>query len=131
MKNEMTIERLETYRGLLAERNAIVQQIDELSKPLQTINRSSGVQKQSSGISNPTERSALKIIELEEKVLKIDDELNAIESWIDDIVDGELRAILRWHYINGYNWNRTNIKVLGYSSYDTSRKKVERYFNDK
>lgn len=127
----MTIERLETYRGLKAERDAIIQQINELSKPVNAINQSQSPKQRSNSVSNPTERIALKIIELEEKAMRIEHEMNQIEAWIDEIENGELRAIIRWHYINGYNWNMTNIKVLGYSSYDTSRKKVERYFNEK
>lgn len=127
----MTIEILETYRGLKAEAEAIEAQIKEIEKPLKSIGSVAGTVKVVSKLpSNPTERNALRIIELDSKVKIIRERMKEIEDWIDSIDDGELRAIMRWHFINGLNWNDTNFRVLGYYSYFTSRKKVERFFEN-
>lgn len=124
----MQIERLEQYRGLKAEVKAIEKLIDDLYVPIASPNGNHST----SGPSNPTEKTALRIIALKERLRakqeKMMNELSAIDSWLETVEDSEIRAIIREHYINGNSWNVTNFKVYKYYDYFYSRKRVMRYF---
>lgn len=51
-----------------------------------------------------------------------------IEAWLVECVpDVEVQAIIRFHFILGYNWKETNLRIHGYYSYHHSRNKYERY----
>lgn len=125
----MTIEALEHFRGMSAEVKAIQDEIDTLYSPV-----SSPVMSDSHAAapSNPTEKSAMRIIELkkliEHRQGKLSEELEVIEKWLVTLDDYELCSIVRWHYLLGLSWKQTNIKVYGYPSYDYSRKRIRRYF---
>lgn len=124
----MRIERLEQYRGLKAEIDAIEKLIDDLYRPIASPSGNGA----SSGPSNPTEKTALRIIALKERLRakreKMMIELEEILTWLQTVEDCEIRAIITEHYINGHSWNVTNFKVYHYYDYFYSRKRVMRYF---
>jgi hypothetical protein len=125
----MNIETLEQYYGLASNIEAIEREIQVLYSPIRSpIGSGSG----QSEPGDPTERSAMRIIMLKEKLeqertqmLELAEE---IEEWLLTVRDTELVSIIRWHYILRLNWKQTNVKVYGYPDYNYSRQKVIRYF---
>ncbi len=127
----MTIEELEDFKGLSTEVQAIQHEIDSLYNPVCCPNGKTG-----GGHSNtpsaPTERAVGRILDLKEKLEATQDELaremETIEHWLEDVSDAEIRSIIRWHYLLGLDWRRTNMKVYGYPSYYACRKRIMRFF---
>lgn len=127
---EMTIEKLELYKGITSEMKALRDQIyslyDTYRSPQLMSNGS-----HSMSASSPTERAVAKILKLEEiyrqKYEEAANLLYNIETWLSQIEDPEIRSIARFHYVLGYSWQRTNTAIFGYPSYWTARKKLMRY----
>ena len=82
---------------------------------------------------NPTERAVNRIIQLQEKAeqltVTLSQELEAIEAWLDELDDHELRAIIRAHYLLGDSWSRCTQRILNYEFSDTAKMRVYRYFD--
>lgn len=129
----MTIEELESVRGMASEVQAIQNEIESLYTPICSPNGQSSTGF-SNTPSNPTERAVNRILvkrdELEEKRKNLADAVSTIEKWLDTVQDSELRAIIRWHYLLGMDWSKTCKKVLGYPSYYAARKRIERFFEE-
>lgn len=132
--DKMTIETLEHRRGIMAEIKALDAEITALYDVRRSPNgkESSG---NTSGPSSPTERAAMKIIELRAKrdaILREWERSTAeIETWLETVTDADIRSIIRWHYVLGYTWKRTSREVYGTDSYYRARKKIIRYFEKK
>lgn len=127
---EMTIEKLESYKGLTAEIKGLREQIDSLYdtyRSPQLISNGS----HSMSASSPTESAVNKVLELktvyEQKYEEAANLLYNIETWLSQIEDPEIRSIARFHYVLGYSWERTNTAVCGYPSYYAARKRLMRY----
>lgn len=126
----MTIEKLEMYYGIASNVEAMEKELETLYVPVSSPNGHEGT----GGCtpSNPTERSALRIIAIREQINEEIDRMRElqeeIETWLTSISDKEIAAIVRWKYMHRLDWSRTNMKVYGYPSYDYSRKKLRRYF---
>lgn len=125
----MTIDTLEQYYGLASNIDAITEEIDTLYNPIRS---PIGNGTHNSEPSDPTGRSAMRIIQLKDmleadkaKQLELAEQ---IEHWLMTVKDSEVVSIIRWHYILHYNWKITNAKVYGYPDYHYSRRKVIRYF---
>lgn len=127
----MTIETLEQYRGLIAEIKAMTAEINALYDVRKSPNGREPTET-SSGPSAPTERAVARILELKEKQNAKRDEweraVREIETWLDTVEDADIRSIVRWHYVLGYNWKRTSREVFGADNYYRARKKILRYF---
>lgn len=129
----MTIEKLKNLRGMISNVKALDEEIRALYSPISSPNGrvdSGGTRSNVPG--DPTARSAMRIIEIRAD-LEVQREqmyalLQEVEKWLFTLDDSELVSIIRWHYILGYSWNKTNIKVFGRNDYDVSRKRVHRYF---
>ena len=125
----MNIERLRAFRGIQKEIDEIQREIDTLYYPI-TSPRSS--ESHSTTPSDPTASAVHRIIKLEEIVevrkQKLAEELEAIEEWLNDLNDHELRAIIRAHYLLGDSWARCTQRILNYEFSDTAKKRVYRYF---
>lgn len=128
---DMTIEKLEAYRGLTSEIKALSQQITSLYdtyRSPQLMNNGS----HSMSASSPTESAVAKILKLEEIYRKKYEEgvdlLGEVENWLSQVPDAEIRSICRHHYILNKSWSQTSVVVCGYPSYYAARKKVMRYF---
>lgn len=128
---DMTIEKLEAYRGLTSEIKALSQQITSLYdtyRSPQLMNNGS----HSMSASSPTESAVAKILKLEEIYRKKCEEgvdlLGEVENWLSQVPDAEIRSICRHHYILNRSWAQTSAIVCGYPSYYAARKKIMRYF---
>lgn len=129
----MTLEQLEQFRGMRAEVVAIQKEIETLYSPISSPNgHTEGGHGTTPG--NPTEQAAMRVIDrkkaLESKVYAMQEALAAIDEWLDTVDDSKLRAIIRWHYINGLTWKQTNVKVYGYANPHRAQKKVLRFFKN-
>jgi len=129
----MTIEELESVRGMASEVQAIQNEIESLYTPICSPNgQSSGGH--SNTPSDPTERAVNRILvkrdELEEKRKNLADAVSSIEDWLNKVDDPDIRSIVRWHYFLGLDWSKTCKKVLGYPSYYAARKRIERFFEE-
>jgi hypothetical protein len=127
---DMTIEKLEAYRGLTSEMQALSQQITSLYDTYRSPQlMSNGSHSMSAG--SPVETAVNKVLELktvyEQKYEEAANLLYNIETWLAQIEDPEIRSIARFHYVLGYSWQRTNVAVYGYSSYYAARKRLMRY----
>ena len=65
-----------------------------------------------------------------ESVSRYYGELLTIENWLKQGDDPELAAVIRYHYIIGYDWRQTSKAVYGKPSYYRARKKIFRYFGE-
>lgn len=124
----MTIETLEQYYGLCTR----IEMIEDELKSLQPVKspKIGGVMSTEPG--DPTSHIAMTRISRKEQLDEFLDMASKlkqeVDEWKDNISDGEIAAIVYWHYIKRFNWKRTNLKVYGYPDYDYSRKKIYRYF---
>lgn len=128
---DMTIDKLEAYRGLTSEMKALRDQIDSLYDTYRSPQfMSNGSHSMSAG--SPTESAVSKILKLKETYQQKYDEtadlLLQVENWLSQVEDPEIRSIIRFHYILNRSWQQTSVEVCGYPSYYNSRKKIMRYF---
>lgn len=127
---EMTVEKLEQYKGLVSNMQALQQEISALRNTYRSPRFSDVGSHVMSVGSSPTEAAVSKILELENFYDKEYEAaanlLYEIETWLSQ-ADPEIRAIARFHYVLGYSWQRTNTAVCGYPSHWTARKKLMRY----
>lgn len=128
----MTKQELESYVGIKAECEAIQIEIEMLYETVQALDYTKSVQASVGNVSNPTEKQAMRIMNLKEKLLKKRQEqiemLEKIDEFVDSIENGEIRAIMRYHYLLGNSWTATSFKVFGVYSYDIPRKRIDRFF---
>lgn len=128
---DMTIEKLEAYRGLTSEMKALSQQITSLYDTYRSPQLMSNGS-HSMSASSPTESAVGKILKLEEtyrnKYEEAVDLLAEVENWLSQVPDAEIRSICRHHYLLNKSWQQTSTIVYGYPSYYNARKKVMRYF---
>ena len=127
---EMTVEKLEAYKGLVSNMQALQEEISSLHNTYRSpLISDAGSHVMSAG--SPVEGAVSKILELEKmynnEYKKAANLLLEIEAWLSQ-ADPEIRAIARFHYVLGYSWQRTNTAVCGYPLYYTARKKLMRYF---
>ena len=126
----MTIEELENYRGITSEMKALELEINALYDVRKSPTGHEGTG--NSGPGDPTGRSAMRIIELKEKLItqqeRWSDTALTIETWLNTVDDPEIRSIVRWHYILGLSWKRTSAKVYGKNDYYLARKRLYRFF---
>lgn len=131
MDRNMSIEKLEAYRGLTSEMNALSQQITSLYDTYRSPTLMSNGS-HSMSASSPTENAVSKILKLEETYRKKYEEsvdlLAEVENWLSQVPDAEIRSICRHHYLLNKSWQETSTIVCGYPSYYNARKKVMRYF---
>lgn len=126
----MTVEKLEAYKGLVSNMQALQEEISALHNTYRSpLTSDVGSHVMSTG--SPVEGAVSKILELEKmynnEYKKAANLLYEIETFISQIEDPEIRSIIRFHYMLGYSWERTNTAVCGYPSHWTARKKLMRY----
>ena len=128
---EMTLEKLEQYKGLTFEMKALRDQIDSLYDTYRSPQLMSDGG-HSMNVSSPTESAVAKILKLKETYQQKYDEtadvLLQVEKWLSRVEDPEIRSIIRFHYILNRSWVQTSTELYGYPSYYCARKKVMRYF---
>jgi hypothetical protein len=127
----MTIEELETYRGMASEIKAMQVEIENMYIPIHSPTGNNGYHSNNPG--NPTEKATDMIIAKKDELyaarLEKARRLQEIDKWISTLKDTELRAIVRWHYVIGLDWRKTCLQVYGYPSYGACKMRVRRYFD--
>lgn len=128
----MTVEKLEAYRGLTSEMKALRDQIDSLYDTYRSPQFFSEGGSHSSNVGSPVEDAVNRILKLKDiydhKYSESAGLLLEVENWLSQVEDPEIRSIIRFHYVLGYSWQRTNAAISGYPSYYAARKKIMRYF---
>lgn len=129
---EMTIEKLERYKGLTSEMKALRDQIDSLYDTYRSPQFMSDGGSHSTNVSSPTENAVGKILRLKETYQQKYDEaadlLLQVENFLSQVEDPEIRSIIRFHYILNRSWIQTSAAIYGYHSYYNARKRIMRYF---
>lgn len=127
---DITLEDLKSFRGLSAELAALQEERQWLYYPVSSpTGKEEGY---STTPSDPTAQAVRKLQEMDERIVRkqteIAERLSAILTWLDSVDDVEVKAMIHWYYLNNLDWSRTCLKVYGYKSSQTCRKRVMRYF---
>lgn len=132
---KVTMETLQKYQDLQQEIRAIEAEIQSLYYPVNAAPISGGGRSSSPG--DPTASAVNRILQRKERLVSKKAEYLAItkqiESWVDNLSDHKLAAIVRWHYLNENpkSWAETCHIMFGYSDKDTCRRIVKNYFEGK
>ena len=127
----MTIEDLEDLRYLNSEIRAVQQEIEGMyntyrSPAFERI----GSSPQLAG--DPTSEAVQKIMALQQKYNRMlndmADRRDLVNAWLVSLDNGEIKSIIRWHYLNGKSWKQTSGLVYGANSYYNARKVLMRWF---
>lgn len=127
----MTIEELEELRYLNSEIQAVQREIEGMYNTY----RSPAFEKIGSSpqhAGDPTADAVRKIIDLQTKynsmLNDMADRRDRVNAWLIGLDDGEIKSIIRWHYLNGKSWKQTSGLVYGEKSYYNARKVLMRWF---
>lgn len=127
----MTIDELEELRYLNSEIRAVQQEIEGMyntyrSPAFERI----GSSPQLAG--DPTSEAVQKIMALQQKYNRMlndmADRRDMVNAWLVSLDNGEIKSIIRWHYLNGKSWKQTSGLVYGANSYYNARKALMRWF---
>lgn len=127
----MTIEDLEELRYLNSEIRAVQQEIESMYNTY----RSPAFEKIGSSpqlAGDPTSEAVQKIMTLQQKYNRMlndmADRRDMVNAWLVSLDNGEIKSIIRWHYLNGKSWKQTSGLVYGANSYYNARKALMRWF---
>lgn len=127
----MTIEELKELRYLNSEIRAVQQEIEGMYNTY----RSPAFEKIGSSpqlAGDPTSEAVQKIMALQQKYNRMlndmADRRDRVNAWLVSLDNGEIKSIIRWHYLNGKNWKQTSGLVYGANSYYNARKALMRWF---
>lgn len=130
-RNDVTIGDLEELRYLNSEIRAVQLEIESMYNTY----RSPAFEKIGSrplSPGDPTSEAVNKIMTLQQKYNQMlndmVDKRDRINDWMVTIESGEIKSIIRWHYLCGKSWKRTSWLVYGANSYYNARKAVMRFF---
>ena len=115
----MTIEKLENYKGLVAEMRSLKESIDNLYNTYRSPQLMSDGGSHSMSVGgSPVESAVVKILKLKETYQQKYDEaadlLLHVENWLSQVEDPEIRSIIRFHYILNRSWQQTSTEIYGY-----------------
>lgn len=132
---DISIKELEAYRGLSAELGALEAMRRWAYYPVSSPNGHESIGQRGNEVSDPTAQAVRKLADIDSKIDAKREELavqlERILTWVDTIPDATIRAMIRWHYIQGLDWGKTCLKVYGYHNYHTCRSAVLRYMGVK
>lgn len=128
----MTIEELEELRYLDSEIKAVQREIEGMYNTY----RSPAFEKIGSSpqrAGDPTADAVRKIMDLQAKynamLNEMADRRDRVNAWLLSLDDGEIKSIIRWHYIYGKSWKRTSELVYsGRSNERNAYRVIRRYF---
>ena len=128
----MTIEDLEELRYLNSEIQAVQREIENMYNTY----RSPAFEKIGSSpqlAGDPTADAVRKIIGLQAKynsmLNDMADRRDRVNAWIMSLDDGEIKSIIRWHYLCGKSWKQTSGLVYGGRSNERNAYRyIRRYF---
>lgn len=128
----MTIEKLENYKGLVAEMHSLSESIDSLYDTYRSPQFCRNGGSHSDYVWSPVEDAVNRILKLKDlydhKYSEAANLLLEVEAWLSTVDDPEIRSIVRFHYVLNKSWVQTSTEVYGFPSYYNSRKKIMRYF---
>ena len=118
----MTIKQLKQYHSKKVQINVLKANRDDL------IVRSGGVGAgiKSSGTPNPVADISEKRAKLDERIEKLQCELDEIEGYINRCEEC-IGIMLKWHYIQGKSWTSIAIRTGGNNTEDSVRMMCHRY----
>ena len=128
----MTIDELEELRYLNSEISAVQCEIEGMYNTY----RSPAFEKIGSSpqhAGDPTADAVRKIIDLQTKynamLNAMADRRDRVNAWLLSLDDGDIKSIIRWHYLCGKSWKRTTELVYGRRSNNRNAYRViRRYF---
>ncbi len=128
----MTIDELEELRYLNSEIQAVQREIEGMYNTY----RSPAFEKIGSSpqrAGDPTADAARKIMDLQAKynamLNEMADRRDRVNAWLVSLDDGEIKSIIRWHYLCGKSWKQTSGLVYGGRSNERNAYRViRRYF---
>ena len=127
----MTIDELEELCYLNSEISAVQREIEGMYNTYRSpVFEKIGSSPQHAG--DPTADAVRKIIDLQAKYNQMLNEMadrrDRVNAWLLSLDDGEIKSIIRWHYLCGKSWKQTSGLVYGVNSYYNSRKVLMRWF---
>lgn len=114
----MTIEKLENYRGLVAEMHSLSESINSLYDTYKSPQFCRNGGSHSNNVWSPVESAVEKILKLKDlyvhKYSEAANLLLEVEAWLSQVEDPEIRSIIRFHYILNRSWQQTSTEIYGY-----------------
>ena len=128
----MTIDELEELRYLNFEIQAVQCEIEGMYNTY----RSPAFEKIGSSpqhAGDPTADAVRKIMDLQAKYNQMLNDMvdrrDRVNAWLVSLDDGEIKSIIRWHYLYGKSWKQTSGLVYGDRSNERNAYRViRRYF---
>lgn len=128
----MTIEDLEELRYLNSEIQAVQREIENMYNTY----RSPAFEKIGQSLlspGDPTAQAVSKVMQLQRKynsmLTEMADRRDRVNAWLVSLDDGEIKSIIRWHYLCGKSWKQTSGLVYGGRSNERNAYRViRRYF---
>ena len=87
--------------------------------------------KNMSSNTGPTPHALERIEKLKERCKEINERLLEIETFVNSIDDPSIRAICTLHYLSGYTWEGTCLKLRNHKGAAVVSKQVQQYFQKK
>lgn len=128
----MTIEELEELRYLNSEIQAVQREIENMYNTYRSpAFEKIGQSPLSPG--DPTAQAVSKVMQLQRKynsmLTEMADRRDLVNAWLVSLDNGEIKSIIRWHYLNGKSWKQTSGLVYGDRSNERNAYRViRRYF---
>ena len=128
----MTIEELEELRYLNSEIRAVQQEIEGMYNTYRSPSfEKIGQSPLSPG--DPTAQAVSKVMQLQRKynsmLTEMADRRDLVNAWLVSLDNGEIKSIIRWHYLCGKSWKQTSGLVYGDRSNERNAYRViRRYF---
>ena len=128
----MTIEDLEELRYLNSEISAVQREIESMYNTYRSpAFEKIGQSPLSPG--DPTAQAVSKVMQLQRKynimLTEMADRRDRVNAWLVSLDDGEIKSIIRWHYLCGKSWKQTSGLVYGGRSNERNAYRViRRYF---
>lgn len=114
----MTIEKLENYKGLVAEMHSLSESIDSLYDTYRSPQFCKNGGSHSNNVCSPVEDAVNRILKLkclyDHKYSEAVNLLLEVENWLSQVEDPEIRSIIRFHYILNRSWQQTSTEIYGY-----------------
>ena len=136
----MTLELLEQYADMRREAQMWERELDELRKQNSVVKDTVRGSMSSfpytshpvtiQGVPKPSKRFAAREKRLEERRERLAERLAEIDDFIDGLEDSQLRQIINYRYVRGYNWVKTARLIGGKNSVDAVKKRVYRFFQN-
>ena len=127
----MTIEDLEDLRYLNSEIKAVQREIENMYNTYRSpAFEKIGQSPLSPG--DPTAQAVSKVMQLQRKynimLTEMADRRDLVNAWLVSLDNGEIKSIIRWHYLNGKSWKQTSGLVYGDRSNERNAYRVSRRY---